>query len=302
MAEEHFVSSGTATRPLLIDAPEAHTPADAATLAGALEQDHRVRVRCRDRCPSGWRSTVENTYLSTFQAPRRVRLLLGTISSPAIILRNVLERRRELALLRAIAATAPHDGWWFRGSGPVARRRPGRRRRLRGACGQLPRGSDAARDACRPGARRSVARRRGRGAALVDGSTRAALSGNMLEALRAGVVGLGLSAGVFGPPADRCVTCVHRATIKKLILTDAPILSVASSPSAAPDTSWCGRGGPGVTSPWRRPGWRRNGPPLGRKKIWEQALARTLVNHHEGERLHHVPLGLLDGSAIAAGR
>jgi ABC-type antimicrobial peptide transport system permease subunit len=45
---------------------------------------------------------VENTYLSTFQALGALGLLVGTVGLAAIAVRNVLERRRELALLRAL--------------------------------------------------------------------------------------------------------------------------------------------------------------------------------------------------------
>lgn len=45
---------------------------------------------------------VENAYLSTFQALGGLGLLLGTIGLAAVLLRNVLERRKELALLRAV--------------------------------------------------------------------------------------------------------------------------------------------------------------------------------------------------------
>jgi putative ABC transport system permease protein len=44
---------------------------------------------------------VQNTYLSTFQALGGLGLLLGTIGLGTVMLRNVLERRSELALLRA---------------------------------------------------------------------------------------------------------------------------------------------------------------------------------------------------------
>ncbi len=44
---------------------------------------------------------VENTYLSTFQSLGGLGLLLGTFGLGAVQLRSVLERRRELALLRA---------------------------------------------------------------------------------------------------------------------------------------------------------------------------------------------------------
>jgi hypothetical protein len=45
---------------------------------------------------------VENTYLSTFRALGGLGLILGTVGLAAVLLRNVLERRRELALLRAV--------------------------------------------------------------------------------------------------------------------------------------------------------------------------------------------------------
>ena len=51
---------------------------------------------------------VENTYLSTFQALGALGLLLGTVGLAAVLLRNVLERRRELALLRATGYQPNH--------------------------------------------------------------------------------------------------------------------------------------------------------------------------------------------------
>ena len=50
---------------------------------------------------------VENTYLSTFQMLGGLGLLLGTIGLAAVLLRNVLERRRELAMLRALGYKEP---------------------------------------------------------------------------------------------------------------------------------------------------------------------------------------------------
>ncbi len=46
--------------------------------------------------------SVENTYLSTFQSLGALGLILGTAGLATVLLRNVLERRRELALLRAV--------------------------------------------------------------------------------------------------------------------------------------------------------------------------------------------------------
>jgi ABC-type antimicrobial peptide transport system permease subunit len=51
---------------------------------------------------------VENTYLSTFQALGALGLLLGTVGLAVVMLRNVLERRRELALLRAVGYRSGH--------------------------------------------------------------------------------------------------------------------------------------------------------------------------------------------------
>jgi ABC-type antimicrobial peptide transport system permease subunit len=48
---------------------------------------------------------VENTYLSTFQALGGLGLVLGCVGLVAVVLRNVLERRRELALLGAAGFT-----------------------------------------------------------------------------------------------------------------------------------------------------------------------------------------------------
>lgn len=45
---------------------------------------------------------VENTYISTFQTLGALGLLLGTVGLTAVLARNILERRRELALLAAV--------------------------------------------------------------------------------------------------------------------------------------------------------------------------------------------------------
>ena len=51
---------------------------------------------------------VENTYLATFQALGALGLLLGTIGLGAVLARNVLERKRELALLQAVGYSPAH--------------------------------------------------------------------------------------------------------------------------------------------------------------------------------------------------
>jgi hypothetical protein len=51
---------------------------------------------------------VENTYITTFQTLGLLGLLLGTVGLATVLLRNALERRRELALLRAVGFGAAH--------------------------------------------------------------------------------------------------------------------------------------------------------------------------------------------------
>jgi ABC-type lipoprotein release transport system permease subunit len=53
---------------------------------------------------------VENTYLSTFQTLGGLGLLLGTVGLATVLLRNALERRRELALLGAVGYRRSHFG------------------------------------------------------------------------------------------------------------------------------------------------------------------------------------------------
>jgi len=54
---------------------------------------------------------VFNTYLATFQALGGLGLLLGTLGLAAVLLRNVMERRGELATLRALGFRRRSLGW-----------------------------------------------------------------------------------------------------------------------------------------------------------------------------------------------
>src|SRR5262249_334774 len=87
-------------RMLLVDAP-----ADRADATGAAIEDG-ARDLGADATSTAARlaefHAVENTYISTFQALGGLGLLVGTIGLAAVIFRNMLERRRELALLGAV--------------------------------------------------------------------------------------------------------------------------------------------------------------------------------------------------------
>ncbi len=54
---------------------------------------------------------VENTYLSTFQALGGLGLLLGAVGLAVVLIRGVLERRGELALLRALGFESGQVAW-----------------------------------------------------------------------------------------------------------------------------------------------------------------------------------------------
>ena len=85
------------------------TAEQAAALAGVVERELQPfgvdAVGTAERLAAFHR--VENTYLSTFQALGGLGLLLGTVGLAAVMFRNVLERRRELALLRAVGYDTP---------------------------------------------------------------------------------------------------------------------------------------------------------------------------------------------------
>ncbi|MGA2132227.1 MAG: FtsX-like permease family protein [Bryobacteraceae bacterium] len=86
------------------------SPQRAPQVAGALEDalsDYGFDVQSTEARLASFHR-VENTYLSTFRSLGALGLLLGTIGLAAILLRNVLERRRELALLRAVGYRPLH--------------------------------------------------------------------------------------------------------------------------------------------------------------------------------------------------
>jgi putative ABC transport system permease protein len=109
MSEANFVAqfpSQQGYQFLLIDAPPARATAVAAAIekgAGDLGAD---AMSTAERLAAF--HAVENTYLSTFKALGGLGLLVGTVGLAAVLLRNVLERRRELALLGATGYRRGH--------------------------------------------------------------------------------------------------------------------------------------------------------------------------------------------------
>ena len=107
MSEANFVRlfpSEQGYKFFLIDAAGVTSREAAAEVAGTIERGLDTfgvdAVTAVERLEAFHR--VENTYLSTFQSLGGLGLLLGTIGLAAVMFRNVLERRRELGLLRAV--------------------------------------------------------------------------------------------------------------------------------------------------------------------------------------------------------
>jgi hypothetical protein len=190
MAEERFTSLFTARQGyqlFLIDDPDTRTASQADALGAALERE--LQAFGVDAVTTSRRleefHTVENTYLSTFQALGGLGLLLGTIGLATVMFRNVLERRRELALLRAVGYDRQRlsvmivaEAAFLLGSGLV----------VGVVCAAIAIAPAwLGRSGSRPGAGLAVLL----GGVIVAGlvsslvATRAALAGRMLDALRA---------------------------------------------------------------------------------------------------------------------
>jgi len=110
MSEKNFLRlfpSEEGYRMFLVDVPNRQ---QAATVSTALEErlsDFGFDVVSTEERLAGFHR-VENTYLSTFQMLGGLGLALGTLGMAAVLLRNVFERRKELALLRAVGYNSSH--------------------------------------------------------------------------------------------------------------------------------------------------------------------------------------------------
>ena len=108
MAEQPFVRlfpEWEGYRFFLVDAPLGQTRELTELLESRLSDFGADAASTAERLAGFHR--VEYTYLSTFQMLGGLGLVLGTLGLGAILLRNVLERRQELALLRALGYTQP---------------------------------------------------------------------------------------------------------------------------------------------------------------------------------------------------
>jgi hypothetical protein len=109
MSERNFLRAfpqAEGYRFFLLDAAPDKTQAVAALLESRLSDFGFDATGTAERLAEFHR--VENTYLSTFQTLGGLGTILGTLGLATVLLRNVFERRRELALLRAVGYNARH--------------------------------------------------------------------------------------------------------------------------------------------------------------------------------------------------
>jgi ABC-type antimicrobial peptide transport system permease subunit len=110
MSEKNFLRlfpSEEGYRMFLVDIPDKQQAAAVSTaLEERLSDFGFDAVSTEERLANFHR--VENTYLSTFQMLGGLGLALGTLGMAAVLLRNVFERRKELALLRAVGYNSSH--------------------------------------------------------------------------------------------------------------------------------------------------------------------------------------------------
>jgi len=87
-------------RAFLIDAPTNRVTEASATLSRAMQDMGLELTPAAQRLAQF--NAVQNTYLGTFQVLGGLGLLLGSVGLGIVVLRNVLERRGELAVLMAV--------------------------------------------------------------------------------------------------------------------------------------------------------------------------------------------------------
>jgi hypothetical protein len=109
LSEEHFLELFPTRGGYNLFLIETDSP-DASTLLEERFADRGLdATRTADRL-AGY-LVVENTYLSTFQTLGGLGLLLGTLGLAVVMVRNVLERRGELALLQAVGFGRSAISW-----------------------------------------------------------------------------------------------------------------------------------------------------------------------------------------------
>ena len=112
LSERAFIEkfpSESGYRAFLVDAPAGDAPEIAKTLSERMSDVGLAAEPAYERLAAF--NSVENTYLTIFQALGGLGLVLGSIGLGVVVVRNVLERRGELALLRAVGFRRASLDW-----------------------------------------------------------------------------------------------------------------------------------------------------------------------------------------------
>ncbi len=112
MAESAFTRhfpSQSGYQVFLIDAPESGRVELARTLTRAMEDAGLDLTPTSERLAEF--NSVEDTYLSIFAVLGGLGLVLGTVGLGVVVLRNALDRRAELAVLRSVGFTHGRVHW-----------------------------------------------------------------------------------------------------------------------------------------------------------------------------------------------
>jgi len=116
VSEADFVRlfpSESGYRMFLIDAGADRAASLTTDLRRALQDEGLDIISAQKRLAAF--NAVQNTYLDTFRAIGGLGLLLGSFGIGLVVLRNMLERRRELAVLRAFGFSRLQLGWMIFG-------------------------------------------------------------------------------------------------------------------------------------------------------------------------------------------
>jgi ABC-type antimicrobial peptide transport system permease subunit len=112
IADKAFVErfpSASGNRMFLVDAPAPRADAIAKALSAALQSRGLEIVPAWQRLAEF--AAVESSYISIFQALGGLGLLVGSAGLGIVVMRNVLERRSELALLQAVGFSRRAIRW-----------------------------------------------------------------------------------------------------------------------------------------------------------------------------------------------
>ncbi len=103
ISQKHFTQryvSAAGSRVFLIDAPAGKTADLTAKLNAHMSDVGMEAVAAVDRLAEF--NTVQSTYMAMFQALGSLGLVLGTVGLGLVVVRNIMERRGELAVLWAV--------------------------------------------------------------------------------------------------------------------------------------------------------------------------------------------------------